>query len=149
MTQDPGYYLFIGFNKINFPDLFDPLWMVSGVMLIVLIALYVLRTRALHRHKHYLDMWEWLFWSGLITWFLVIVGSIFQFDFAVILVILVVGPWRDGLGEIPEVPAAVRGIRAPARPPALPRPLAELEAGGDDPHEGRPPARQEALTQRR
>ena len=91
MTQDPGYYLFIGFNKINFPDLFDPLWMVSGVMLIVLIALYVLRTRALHRHKHYLDMWEWLFWSGLITWFLVIVGSIFQFDFAVILVILVSG----------------------------------------------------------
>jgi hypothetical protein len=91
LTQDPGYYLFIGFNKINFPDLFDPLWMVSGVMLIVLIALYVLRTRALHRHKHYLDMWEWLFWSGLISWFLVIVGSIFQFDFAVILVILVSG----------------------------------------------------------
>ena len=50
--------------------------------------LYVLRTRALHRHRLWLDMWEWLFWSGLITFFLLIVGSIFQFDFAVILVIL-------------------------------------------------------------
>src|SRR4029079_13876448 len=36
----------------------------------------------------YLDMWEWLFWAGLITFFLLIVGAIFAFDFAVILVIL-------------------------------------------------------------
>ena len=91
MTLLPWDYFWIGFNKDNFPDLFDPLWMASGVMLLVLIVLYVVRTRALHRHRHYLDMWEWLFWSGLITWFLVIVGAIFQFDFAVILIILVAG----------------------------------------------------------
>ena len=36
-------------------------------------------------------MWEWVFWSGLITYFLLIVGSLFQFDFAVILVILFSG----------------------------------------------------------
>jgi len=91
LTLLPWDYFWIGFNKDNFPDLFDPLWMASGVMLLVLIVLYVVRTRALHRHRHYLDMWEWLFWSGLITWFLVIVGAIFQFDFAVILIILVAG----------------------------------------------------------
>jgi hypothetical protein len=87
----PWDYFWIGFNKHNFPDLFDPLWMGSGVLLIVLIVVYVMRTRALHRHRHYLDMWEWLFWSGLITYFLIVVGAIFQFDFAVVMVILLAG----------------------------------------------------------
>lgn len=88
MKQLPWEYFWVAFSKINFPDLFDPLWIASLVLLVVLIVLYVLRTRALHRHKLYLDMWEWLFWAGLITFFLLIVGSIFAFDFAVILVIL-------------------------------------------------------------
>ena len=88
MKQLPWEYFWLGFNRINFPDLFDQIWMGSGVLLIVLIVLYLLRTRALHRHRHYLDMWEWLFWAGLITFFLLIVGAIFAFDFAVILVIL-------------------------------------------------------------
>ena len=84
----PWEYFWVAFNSINFPDLFNPIWVTSLVLLIVLIVLYVLRTRALHRHRLWLDMWEWLFWSGLITFFLLIVGSIFQFDFAVIVVIL-------------------------------------------------------------
>ena len=84
----PWEYFWVAFSKINFPDLFDPLWIASLILLAVLIVLYVLRTRALHRHKLYLDMWEWLFWSGLITFFLLVVGAIFAFDFAVILVIL-------------------------------------------------------------
>ena len=88
MKQLPWEYFWVGFSKLNFPDLFDPLWIACGVLLIVLIVVYVLRTRALHRHKLYLDMWEWLFWAGLITFFLLIVGAIFAFDFAVILVIL-------------------------------------------------------------
>lgn len=91
MTQLPWEYFWIGFNKDNFPDIFDPIWMGSGILLIILITLYVLRTRALHRHRLYLDMWEWLFWTGLITFFLLIVGAIFQFDFAVILVIMATG----------------------------------------------------------
>ena len=91
MTLLPWEYFWIGFNKDNFPDLFDPIWISSLVLLVVLIVLYAVRTRALHRHRLYLDMWEWLFWTGLITFFLLIVGAIFQFDFAVILVILVTG----------------------------------------------------------
>jgi hypothetical protein len=91
LKQLPWEYFWVAFNKINFPDLFDPLWIASAVLLIALIVVYVLRTRALHRHKLYLDMWEWLFWAGLITFFLLIVGATFSFDFAVILVILFVG----------------------------------------------------------
>ena len=88
MKNLPWDYFWVAFNSINFPDLFNPIWVTSLVLLIVLIVLYVLRTRALHRHRLWLDMWEWLFWAGLITFFLLIVGAIFAFDFAVILVIL-------------------------------------------------------------
>jgi hypothetical protein len=91
VKQLPWEYFWVAFSKVNFPDLFDQLWITSGVLLIVLIVLYVLRTRALHRHRLYLDMWEWIFWAGLITFFLLIVGAIFAFDFAVILVILAGG----------------------------------------------------------
>lgn len=88
MTLLPWDYLFIGFDKLAFPDLFDPVWIGSLVLLVALTIVYTLRTRALHRHRHYLDMWEWVFWSGLITFFLLVVGSIFRFDFVVILVIM-------------------------------------------------------------
>ena len=91
MKHLPWEYFWVAFNSINFPDLFTVIWVTSLVLLVVLIVLYVLRTRALHRHRLYLDMWEWIFWSGLITFFLLVVGAIFQFDFAVILVILASG----------------------------------------------------------
>jgi hypothetical protein len=87
----PWDYFFVAFEKLSFPDIFDPIWMGSLVLLIVLIVLYTLRTRALHRHRLYLDMWEWLFWTGLITFFLLIVGATFRFDFVVILVIMLSG----------------------------------------------------------
>jgi hypothetical protein len=91
LTLYPWDYFWIGFNKFNFPDLFDTVWIGASLLLIVTIGLYVVRTRALHRHRPYLDMWEWLFWTGLITCFLIIVGSIFSWDFAVMLITIAVG----------------------------------------------------------
>ena len=91
MTLLPWEYLWIGFSKINFPDLFNQVWISSLVLLILVVILYNVRTRALHRHRLYTDMWEWLLWSGLITFFLLVAGSIFQFDFAVILAIAISG----------------------------------------------------------
>jgi len=87
----PWDYFWIGFDDFSFPDLFNPTWIASLILLVILIVVYALRTRALHQHRPYLDLWEWIFWSGLITYFLVIVGAIFRFDFAVILVILGTG----------------------------------------------------------
>ncbi|SRR5260221_10745503 len=87
MTLLPWEYLWVGFNRSSFPDLFNAVWIGSLVLLVVLVVLYNVRTRALHRHRLYTDMWEWLLWSGLITFFLLIAGALFQFDFAVILVI--------------------------------------------------------------
>jgi hypothetical protein len=91
LTLYPWDYFWIGFNKFNFPDLFDTVWIGASLLLIVTIGLYIVRTRALHRHRPYLDMWEWLFWTGLITSFLIIVGSIFSWDFAVMLITIAVG----------------------------------------------------------
>ena len=87
----PWDYLFEAFAPENFPDIFNPIWVASLVLLVALVVVYVLRTRALHRHRLYLDMWEWIFWSGLITFFLLAVGALFKFDFVVILVIMVSG----------------------------------------------------------
>jgi hypothetical protein len=91
VTLLPWNYLWLGFSQLNFPDLFKQVWISSLVLLIVLVILYNVRTRALHRHRLYTDMWEWLLWSGLITFFLLVCGAIFMFDFAVILVIAAAG----------------------------------------------------------
>lgn len=91
LAKLPWDYLFEAFDPVNFPDIFNPIWIASLVLLVVLIVLYVLRTRALHRHRLYLDLWEWIFWSGLITFFLLVVGAIFKFDFVVVLVIMLSG----------------------------------------------------------
>ena len=91
MTLLPWEYFWTSFSKKNFPDLFDPVWIASLLLLVVLIAAYTLRTRQLHRHRLYLDMWEWLLWTGIITFFMLVMGAVFVFDFAVELTILVVG----------------------------------------------------------
>jgi hypothetical protein len=91
VTLLPWEYLWIGFNQINFPDLFNQVWIASLVLLVALIVLYNVRTRSLHRHRLYTDMWEWLLWTGIITFFLLVAGSLFQFDFAIVLLVGVIG----------------------------------------------------------
>ncbi len=91
MTLPPWEYLFTSFSSVNFPDLFHPLWIASLVLLIVLIVLYNLRTRALHKHAPFVDMWEWLWWTGLITFGLLIIEAVFVFDFILVLATAVIG----------------------------------------------------------
>ena len=91
MTLLPWDYFWVAFSKRNFPDLFDPIWIASLALLAVLLVAYTIRTRQLHRHRLYLDMWEWLLWTGIITFFLLVMGALFVFDFAVELVILLAG----------------------------------------------------------
>jgi hypothetical protein len=91
VTLAPWDYLFLSFSHRNFPDLFHPTWIGSLVLLVILGVLYTLRTRALHRHPPYLDMWEWLWWTGLITFSLLIIESLFVFDLFLVLVTEVIG----------------------------------------------------------
>ena len=91
MTLPPWEYLFTSFNSVNFPDLFHPTWIASGILLIVLIVLYNVRTRRLHKHAPYLDMWEWLWWTGLITFGLLMIEALFVFDFILVLATAIIG----------------------------------------------------------
>ena len=95
MTLPPWEYLFTAFNHDNFPDIFHPTWIASLVLLVVLAILYYVRTRALKRHPPYLDMWEWVWWAGLITFSLLIIESLFVFDY-----FLVLGTEIIGLGTL-------------------------------------------------
>ncbi len=91
MTLAPWDYLTLAFNHDNFPDLFHPTWVASLILLVVLLVLYNLRTKALHRHPPYAEMWEWLWWTGLITFSLLIIEALFVFDFFLVLITAIVG----------------------------------------------------------
>lgn len=91
MTLAPWDYLFLSFNHRNFPDLFHPTWIASLGLLVVLGVLYSVRTRALRKHPPYLEMWEWLWWTGLITFSLLVIESLFVFDLFLVLVTEVIG----------------------------------------------------------
>ena len=91
MRLPPWDYLFLPFNPHTFPDLFTPTWVVSLVLLIGLVVLYNVRTRALHRHAPYLDLYEWLLWTGLCVFGLLMTAAVFSFDLIVVGVIAVVG----------------------------------------------------------
>jgi len=79
------------FNSFYFSDLFNPIWIAALLLLIGTIVLYNVRSRQLHRHEPLRTMQEWLLWTGLITFGLILVGAIFQFYFLFILLFIVLG----------------------------------------------------------
>jgi hypothetical protein len=91
VTRLPWEYLFQPFDDRNFPDLFNPVWVASLVLLVVLVVMYNFRTRTLHRHEPYLTMYEWLLWTGFVTFSLLIVGAIFKFDFLIVVLVAIIG----------------------------------------------------------
>ena len=47
--------------------------------------------RALHKHAPYVDLWEWLWWTGLITFSLLMIEALFVFDFILVLATMIIG----------------------------------------------------------
>ena len=91
MRHWPWEYLFKPFNGFSFPDLYLQLTVASLVALIATVIFYNIRTRQLHRHSVYLQMYEWVLWTGVITFGLMLVYFVFQFDWIIVLATLVVG----------------------------------------------------------
>jgi hypothetical protein len=91
VTLPPWEYLFLSFNSVNFPDLFNPTWISSLVLLGALVILYNVRTRALRHHAPYLDMYEWLLWTGVIVFSLLLTFSVFVWDFLFVLITMIGG----------------------------------------------------------
>jgi hypothetical protein len=54
-------------------------------------VLYNVRTRQLHRHRVYVEMYEWLLWTGVIVYSLVLVYALFHFDWIIVLGTIVAG----------------------------------------------------------
>ncbi len=80
-----------GFNPDSFPDLFYPLTIAALVFLVGTIVLYNVQTRRLKPHPPLLNLNEWLFWTGLSVFGLLLVYSIFSFYFVFVLGTIVVG----------------------------------------------------------
>jgi hypothetical protein len=83
----PWDYLFLPFNdEFPFPDLFNLTWVFALVGVVAVSVLYGVRTRQLRRHPPYLDLYEWLLWTSVIGFFLLLIYSVFHFDFIFTLV---------------------------------------------------------------
>jgi hypothetical protein len=91
VTLAPWQYLFVSFNSHEFHDLFWPTIVASLVLLVVLVAVYNIRTRQLRHHPPYLDLYEWLLWTGVILFFLLVIYGLFVFDFIFVIVTEVIG----------------------------------------------------------
>ena len=91
MTLPPWEYLFLKFSGDTMPDLFRATWVSSLILLGGLVILYNVRTRALRHHPPYLELYEWLLWSGLIMFSLLLVFSLFVWDFIFVLVTMIGG----------------------------------------------------------
>jgi hypothetical protein len=91
VTLAPWDYLFEAFNDVNFPDLFNPIWIFSVIGIVATVVLYNVRTRQLRRHQVYVDLYEWLLWTGVIFFFMLLVYALFHFDFVFVVISIPVG----------------------------------------------------------
>lgn len=93
VNQDLLGSLFLdgGFSERNFPDLFYPVTIAALVFLVGTVVLYNVQTRRLRRHPPLVNLHEWLFWTGLTVFGLLLVYAIFKFYFVFVLITLIVG----------------------------------------------------------
>jgi hypothetical protein len=80
-----------GFSDQNFPDLFYPVTIAALIFLVGTVVLYNVQLRRLHRHPPLVNLNEWLFWTGLTVFGLLLVYAIFKFYFVFVLITLIVG----------------------------------------------------------
>jgi phosphatidylserine synthase len=81
----------VEFTQENFPDIYWPILLATITFFIGSIVLYNVRVRQLHRHEILRSMQEWLLWTGMVTFGLVLVAIVFNWYFLFILIFLIVG----------------------------------------------------------
>jgi hypothetical protein len=75
----------------RFQDIFYPITAAAIILLIVTVVLYNVQVRRLHRHPPLVAMWEWLLWTAVIVYGLVIVEAVFHFWFVTVVATLIIG----------------------------------------------------------
>ncbi len=79
------------FDSINFTGLYYPIAVAAFFLLIVAVILYNVQTRRLHRHAVLINREEWLLWTAVCVFGLLLVEAIFLFDFFTVIITLVLG----------------------------------------------------------
>jgi TctA family transporter len=87
----PTDYLLLAFNSANFPDLFWPVVIASIVLLVIQVILYNVRTRQLHRYEPLVALQEWLLWTGIFLFALLLVEAVFVWYFFFVLLTVLIG----------------------------------------------------------
>ncbi len=91
MNRAPWEYLLIGFSPQNFEPIFQVTWMFSLAMILIAIVFYNFQGRRLHNYSVFLDLNEWMLWTSIGTFSLLIMYAIFSFDFIFVLPTMVGG----------------------------------------------------------
>jgi hypothetical protein len=87
----PWNYLFIGFTPANFGPMFAPTWQLSLALLVTTVLFYNFQGRRLHAYTVFLDLNEWLMWTSLGVFSLLLMFTVFGFDFLFVLPTMIGG----------------------------------------------------------
>jgi hypothetical protein len=79
------------FSPTGFQDVFYPISIASFVLLIVAVVLYNVQVRKLHRHPPLVALQEWLLWTAVCVFGLILIEAIFEFWFVTVVATIVVG----------------------------------------------------------
>jgi hypothetical protein len=77
--------LWIGFNKDNFAPIYMITWELAVVLLFSSIVLYNIQGRRLRNYSVFLDLNEWLLWTSIGVFGVILMCSLFGFDFIFVL----------------------------------------------------------------
>ncbi len=83
--------LFRPFSDLWFAPLYFPTIFVATTMLVVAIVFYNIQNRRMRNHPVHLDLNEWLMWTSVGVYLLLIMDIIFKFDFLFVLPVIVGG----------------------------------------------------------
>ena len=83
--------LLTGFNSLNFPVLLTPTLQLSVTLLVLGIIFYNFQGRRMHAYSVFLDLNEWLMWTTVGVFSLLVMFCIFGFDFIFVLPTMVGG----------------------------------------------------------
>jgi hypothetical protein len=91
VNRPPWEYLLIAFNDINFKPMFTPTWQLAVAMLALTVIYYNFQARRLRNYAVFLDLNEWLMWTSVGVFSLLVMYAIFAFDFIFVLPTMVGG----------------------------------------------------------
>jgi len=83
--------LLIGFDNLHFPLLWGPAWQLSVAFLVVGLIFYNFQSRRLRAYSVFLDLNEWLMWTNVGVFSLLLMFAIFNFDFIFVLPTMIGG----------------------------------------------------------